>query len=324
MRSHSVQIAALVLAFAVAFCPSSSFAQEFPNKPLHIIVPDGPGGVIDLRSRQIAAKLAEFLGQPVIIDNRPGGDGFVGAQAAARAPADGHTLLVGYSGTHITNPLLFTSLPYRPDEDFVPVTLITSGPYILAVSAQTPATSLAHFLALAKEKPGDLNCGVFAVSGHIVMQMINSAAGVQLVHVPYKSSGALITDVVGGQLHAGLNFWSVIGPHVQTGKVRALAVAGPRRLAVAPDVPTFAEVGFPEVEATGWTGVFVPAGTPKPIIARLHAELVRAVNSDEIRNQIIQSGAEPGGNTPEEFAAYIRTHRARWKRAVEDGKIAAQ
>jgi tripartite-type tricarboxylate transporter receptor subunit TctC len=156
------------------------------------------------------------------------------------------------------------------------------------------------------------------------MEMVISATGVQLVHVPYKSVGAVLQDLAGGRLHAGFSFWSVIGPHVKSGKLRALAVAGPRRLAVAPDVPTFAEAGLPGIEASGWSGVFVPAGTPKPIVARLHAEIVRVINSDEFRNSVIQAGGELGGNSPEEFSAFIRADRARWKRAMEDAKISAE
>jgi tripartite-type tricarboxylate transporter receptor subunit TctC len=289
-----------------------------------VIVADGPGGPTDLRSRQIGAKLSEFLGQPVITENRPGANMILAAQAAARAPADGYTLFMGNSGTHTTNPLLFKSLPYRADEDFAPVTLVTAGPFILVASAQTPAASLAQFLALAKDRPGELNYGSIATPVHIAMQMVISATGVQLVHVPYKSIGPVLQDLISGRLHAGFSFWSVIGPHVKSGRLRALAVAAPRRLSVAPEIPTFAEAGLPGIEASGWSGIFVPAGTPKPIVTRLHAEIVRALNMDEIRNQIIETGAEPGGNSPEEFAAYIRADRARWKRAMEDAKISAE
>jgi tripartite-type tricarboxylate transporter receptor subunit TctC len=321
MRSSSAEFA---LALAVTFISASGLAQEFPSKPLRIIVGDAPGGAGDLRSRQIGGKLSGFLGQPVITENRPGANMMLGAQAAARAPADGYTLFMGNSGTHAANPVLFKSLPYRPDEDFAPVTLVSSGPFTLVASAQTPATSLAQFLALAKERPGDLNYGAAGTASRIAMEMVISATGVQLVHVPYKSVSALLQDLSGGRLHVGFSFWSLIDPHVKSGKLRALAVAAPRRLAVAPDLPTFAEAGLPGIEASAWSGIFVPAGTQKPIVARLHAEIVRVLNLDEIRNQIIQTGAEPGGNSPEEFSAYIRADRARWKRAMEDAKISAE
>jgi tripartite-type tricarboxylate transporter receptor subunit TctC len=319
MKSRRVEFSAL--AFAAAFIAASGFAQEFPSKPLRIIVPDALGGAGDLRSRQIGAKLSEFLGQPVITDNRPGGNMFIGAQAAARALGDGYTLFFGSSATHSTNPLLFKSLPYQPDEDFAPVTLVASGPFVLVASAQTPATSLAQFLALARERPGHFNYGAPGTPVRIGMEMVMSATGVQLVHVPYKSVGAVLQDLAGGRLHAGFSFWSLIDPYVKSGKLRALAVAGPRRLAAAPDVPTFAEAGVPGIEAVIWGGIFVPAGTPKPVVARLHAEIVRAINSDEFRNSVIQSGGEPGGNSPEEFSAYIRADRARWKKAVDAAGI---
>jgi tripartite-type tricarboxylate transporter receptor subunit TctC len=322
MRSYAVEFAALAL--AVSSVATSGFAQEFPSKPLRVIVGDGPGGATDVRSRQIGAKLSEFLGQSVITENRPGANMTLAAQAAARAPADGYTLFMGSIGTHTTNPLLFKSLPYRPDEDFAPVTLVSSGPFVLVASAQTPAASLEQFLALAADRPGYINFGSAGPSGRILMEMIVSATGVQLVYVPYKSTGAVVQNIVSGELHAGFSFWSLIGPQINSGKLRALAVAAPRRLAVAPDLPTFAEAGLPGIEASAWNGIFVPAGTPKPVVARLHAEIVRVLNSAEIRNQIIQSGGEPGGNSPEEFSAYIRADRARWKRAMEDAKISAE
>jgi tripartite-type tricarboxylate transporter receptor subunit TctC len=319
MRSRFVEFAAVAL--AVTFVASGGFAQEFPSKPLRIIVPDGPGSSPDIRSRQVGAKLSELLRQPVITENHPGASAMLGAQTAARAPADGYTLFFGNVATHTANPLLFKSLPYRPDEDFAPVTLVTSGPFVLVTSAKTPVADLAEFVALAKARPGRLNYGAFSAASRIPMEMVISAAGVQLVHVPYKSGAAYIPDMISGQLDAGFSFWSVIGSYVKSGSLKALAVAAPRRLAAAPDVPTFAEAGLPGIEASAWNGMFVPAGTPKPIIARLHVEIVRALNSDEIRNQIIQSGGEPGGSSPEEFAAYIRADRARWKRAVDDAKI---
>lgn len=319
MKSRFVEFA--VAALAVTFVAAGSFAQEFPSKPLRIIVPDGPGSASDIRSRQIGAKLSDTLRQPVITENRPGAGAILGAQLAARAPADGYTLFLGSVATHTFNPLLFKSLPYRPDEDFAPVTLVVSGPYILATSAKTPVANLAEFIALAKARPGRLNYGAATAASRIPMEMVISAAGVQLVHVPYKSGSAYIPDIISGQLDAGFSFWSVIGSHVKSGSLKALAVAATRRLAAAPDVPTFAEAGLPGIEASAWAGMFVPAGTPRSIVARLHAEIVRALNSDEIRNQIIQSGAEPGGNSPQEFAAYIRADRARWKRAIDDAKI---
>jgi tripartite-type tricarboxylate transporter receptor subunit TctC len=322
MKSRWVEISAL--AFAASFIAASGFAQEFPSRPLRIIVTDAPGGAVDARSRQVVAKLSEFLGQPVITENRPGANQILGAQAAARAPADGYTLFMGSVASITTNPLLFKNLPYRPDEDFAPVTLIAATPFVLVASAQIPATSLAQFIALAKDRPGELNYGAAGVPDRIVMEMVISATGVQFVHVPYKTLGAVVQDLVGGRLHAGFSVWSMISPHVKSGKLRALAVAAPRRLAVAPDLPTFAEAGLPGIQPGAWIGIFVPAGTPKPIVARLHAEIVRVLNSAEIRNQTIQNGGEPGGNSPEEFATYIRADRARWKRAIEDAKISAE
>jgi tripartite-type tricarboxylate transporter receptor subunit TctC len=308
-------------ALAALACIAS--AQNFPAKPVRLIVSAGPGSTPDLRARQLAAKLPDLLGQPIVVDNRPGGNGFLAAEAVARAPADGHTLLLGAQSIFAVNPWLFKSLPYRPDEDFSPVTLITAGPAILVVNPQVPAKDVAEFLALAKAQPERLT---YSTSGRgaiglLLMAQLRAQSGAQLLPVAYKATGAEIPDLMAGQISASFNFWSVLKPHVRAGKLRALAVADARRLAAAPEIPTFAELGYPNMDGISWTGIFVPAATPRPIVARLHADIARVVRLPEIRDSILESGAEPGGNTPEEFAAFVRADRARMGRMMRDAKI---
>jgi tripartite-type tricarboxylate transporter receptor subunit TctC len=308
-------------AFAVALSlliGSSAFAQAYPSKPVRLIVADGPGGPSDLRARQLGVKLGEGLGQAVVIDNRPGGSMIIAAEAAARAPADGYTLFLGNLITHSINPLLFKTLPYRADRDFIPVTLVSAGVLVVVVNPKVQASTLRELIALAKARPDQIQYGALGrgTPQHLVMEQVKVVTGAQFVFVPYKSTGTVIQDVVGGHLPMGLNFWSIVGPLVKSGKLRALAVASPRRLEVAPEIPTFAEAGVPGVEGSGWQGIFVPAGTPAAVIAKLHAEIARALKLPEIRNSIVETGAEVGGNSPEEFASMIRADQERWKKAA--------
>jgi tripartite-type tricarboxylate transporter receptor subunit TctC len=314
----------LSIGLALALCAAGhALSQPYPNKPLRLIVADGPGSVSDLRARQLGARLGESLGQAVVIDNRPGGSMLIAAEAAARSPGDGYTLFLGNVVTHSINPFQFRTLPYRPDEDFIPVTLVTSAPLVLVVNPQVPAKTLEELVALAKAQPGQLNYGVIGQGspGHIVMEQVKALRGARFEFVPYKSTAQYIQDLVAGHLQLSLNFWPVIGGQVKAGKLRALAVTGLKRLDAAPEVPTFAESGLPGFEAASWQGIMVPAGTPPAVVARLHTEIVRVLALPEIRDPIVDNGSEIGGNTPEEFASFIRADRLRWKKALADARI---
>ena len=319
-----MRIAVAIVAAAVF--AGGAAAQSYPSKPIRLIVSAGPGSTPDLRARQIATKLPDLLGQPVVVDNRPGGNGFLAAEAAARAPADGHTLLLGAQSIFAVNSWLFKSLPYRPDEDFIPVTLVTAGPAILVINPQVPAKTLAEFLAYGKAQPDKLT---YATSGRgaiglLLMEQLKVKTGAQLLPIAYKATGAEIPDLIAGQITASFNFWSVLRPHVRSGKLRALAVADARRLVAAPEIATFAELGHAGMEGVSWTGIFVAAGTPSAIVVRLHADIARIVQTPEIRDSIIDSGAEPGGNTPAQFAAFVRADRARMGKLMREANIAPE
>ena len=323
MLQKALLICVLASAAVAAAQPAS---QTYPSRPIRFIVPDGPGSVGDLRARQLGSKLSEQLGQAVVIDNRPGGSFIVGSEAAAKAPADGYTLFLGSIVTHSLNPLLFKSLPYRANEDFTPVTLLSAGPMILVVHPAVPASNVKELIELSKAKPDQLGYGVVGLGspGHLVMEQIKRETGAKFLMVAYKSGGTIVTDITGGHLPVWLSFWSIVGSHVKSGKLRALAVAAPRRLEAAPDVPTFAEAGVPGIEGFAWQGIFVPAGTPRVLVRRLHAEIARAINSPEIRNNLIETGAEVGGNSPEEFAAMIRADQEKWSRLAGAVSLAQQ
>ena len=317
MNAWIARAAALVTLASLA-----ALAQEYPGRPLRLIVADGPGSVGDARARTIAAKMAEGLGQPVVVENKPGANMVIAAEAAARAAPDGYTMFMGNTLTHAINPWTFKTLPYRPD-DFVPVSLVAAGPMILAVHADVPAKTLDELLQLGRAQPGKLAYGTigFGSPGHLVMEQISAGSGARFHLVPYKSMGQYVQDLVGGHLQLALNYWVALGPHVKSGKLRAIAVIGPKRLPVAPDLPTLEELGVKGVDSQGWQGIMVPAGTPKPVVARLQSELARVIALPEIRAGIVDTGAELGGNSPEEFAAFIRADRERWRKAVANAGL---
>lgn len=311
-----------VLAVCLVWTPAS--AQPFPNKPVRIILPLGTGSPSDLRARQIAAAFPEVFGQPLVVDNRPGASGFIAAEAATRAPADGYTLFMGNFFTHAYNPWLFRKMPYRDVEDFTPITLVGGSPLIMAVNPQLPVRSFAELVALAKAKPGELNYGVWARTTDVVMHQIKRTTGINVVGVPYKTAGADLTDTIAGHVQITFNYWSILEPLVKAGKLRAIAVAAPTRLAAVPDLPTFAEAGAPGVEMFGWVGIFALAGTPPEIVERLQKGLAQILHAPALRDDITRSGAIAGGNSTQEFAAFVRADRARTGQALTEAGIAPE
>src|SRR5713101_8206380 len=300
----------IVQALAASVAAAAALAQ-YPAKPIRLIVPFAAGGGNDSVARLVGKRLSDSLGQPLVVDNRPGAGGVLGADLAAKAAPDGYTLFLGGVGSHAINPNLSDSLPYDPITDFAPVALLAQAPLVLVVHPSVPAESFKAFVALARSRPGQLN---YASNGngsssHLAAVMFDSMAGVDMVHVPYKGLSPALTDLLSGRVQ--LMFSSVVAilPHIRAEKLRGLAVTGSRRLPSMPDLPTIAESGLPDYEASSWYGVLAPAGTPKEIIARLNAETVKALDRPGVKSSLLAEGAEPIGGTPEQFAAHIKSEK---------------
>jgi tripartite-type tricarboxylate transporter receptor subunit TctC len=296
-----------------------ALAQTYPSKPLHLIVPFPPGGPTDIVGRLVAQKLSEGLGQPVVVENRAGAGGTVGSAAAAKAPADGYTLLYGSTSTLAIAPSLYRDLVYDPRTAFAPVSLVSRGPILVAVNASVPARTLKEFIDLAKKAPGKLSYGS-AGSGtppHLAGELFKTVAEVDLLHVPYKGGAPAINDLVGGQVQAIFEGQVALLPHLKSGRVRALAITGDKRDPALPDVPTAGEAGLPKYDAHFWSGLVAPAGTPAEAIGRLNAVLVKALGSADVREVLLRQGLEPRSTAPREFGAFIAAEVDKWARVVK-------
>ena len=322
MRRLTILMAALA-ALALAM-PHAGWAQtRYPDKPVRIIVPSTPAGVLDNVARALALRLADRLGQPIVIDNKGGAGGNIGAEAAARSPADGYTLFIGFNATHGANQALFGKLAYDPVADFAPISLLAAVPNIISVHPSVPVNSLAELVALAKSQPGKLS---YASSGngtstHLAAELFKAAAGIDMLHIPYKGSAPAVGDVIAGQVPVLVDSVSSSTTHVKAGKLKALAATSPKRLAVLPELPTVAESGYPGFQSSAWVGLLAPAGTPRPVIERLHAAVLEVMALPETRERLAAFGGEVTTSTPEEFAAYIRSEMARLGKVVRDANI---
>ncbi len=301
------------LMIALTTAAGHSLAQNYPAKPIRFIVGPGP----DALARVIGQKLTGAWGQPVIIDQRGGGGGTISAEAVARAAHDGYTLLLA-TGTHTINPSMY-KVSYDMVRDFAPVTLLASTPFILAVHPSVQANSVGELIALAKSKPGALNYGSggSGTPPHLATELFKTMAGVNIVHVPYKTVAAAITDLIAGQLQVMFTVGPAGLPQIRAGRIRGLAVSTAKRSAFAPELPTVAEAGLPGFDVFGWNGLLAPAGTPKPVIAKLHDEIVEALKLQEVRERIATFGFEPVGNSPEEFGEFVKADIARWARVAK-------
>ena len=287
---------------------------DYPTKPIHFIVGPGP----DSLARLFGQKMSEAWGQPVIVDQRGGGGGTISAEAVAKAPPDGYWLLLT-TGTHTINPSVYKT-NYDLVRDFVPVTLLGSTPFVLAVHPSVPAKSVAELIKLAKEKPGALSYGSgdSGTPPHLATELFKQMAGINMVHVPYKTIPLAITDLLGGQIQVMFTVGPAGLPQVKAGKIRGLAVSTAKRSSFAPDLPTVAESGLPGFNVFGWNGVLATAGTPRPVIEKLHSLFITAMKDPEVRKRMADFGFEPIGNTPEEFGAFVKEDIARWARLVKD------
>lgn len=311
-------IVALLLAYA-----ASPGAQIFPAKPLRLIVPFAPGGGNDTVAREIAQQMSAGLGQQVIVDNRSGAGGIVGAEIAARSAPDGYTLFLGGVGSHAVNPSLHAKLPYDPVKDFAPVALIATAPSVLVVHLTVPASGIAEFTAYARSHPGRINYASNGTgsSAHLAAVLYESMTGVQMVHVPYKGLSPALVDLLGGEVHAMFSSMVAIVPHIKAGRLRALAVTGKQRSPLLPGVPTLAESVAPGYEAGSWYGLLAPAGTPRDVVLRLNAEVAKALRQPDVRNRLAAEGAETIGGTPEAFAAHIRAELLRMGELIRRARI---
>ncbi|MGV3573289.1 MAG: Bug family tripartite tricarboxylate transporter substrate binding protein [Ramlibacter sp.] len=311
---------AALTAAVLAMPGAPVFAQaDFPAKPLRIVVPFAAGGGVDILTRVLAQHLSEALKQPVTIDNRTGAGGNVGVDAVAKAPADGYTLLMATTGTHTINPGLYKSLPFDAEKDFAPITLVASVPNLLVVNPAVPARDVRELVAYAKSQPGKLSYASFGngTGNHLSGEMFKSMAGLDVTHVPYKAAPQAVTDLIAGQTAFAFVNTPLALPHVRAGKLRALAVTGAKRSAATPDYPTMNEAGVPNYVVESWYGLMAPAGTPAPVVARLHKEVVAVLAKPEVREFFAKQGADVVTNTPTEFAAQVRSEKARWAEVIK-------
>jgi len=309
-------LAALFLALMA--CTSNAQSQAYPSKPIKLVVPYPAGGPLDTVARLLGQKVSESVKQPVIVENKAGAGGNIGAEAVAKSPPDGYTILMGAVATHAINPTLYASIPYDAAKDFIPVTQVASTPNVLVVNPSIPANDVREFIAYAKAHPGKLNFGSGSTgsAGHLAGELFKTMAGVDMTNVQYKGAAPAMNDLIGGQIQLMFDNLASSLAQVRAGRIRALAVTTAKRSALAPDLPTIAESGLPGFDINTWFGIFVPAGTPRAIVERLHAEFTRALAAPDVREKMLALGAEPVGNRPEEFAAYIRSEAAKYARVI--------
>ena len=306
---------------ALALAAAAAGAQAYPSRPLTLIVPFPAGGVTDVVARTVANRLAVELGQPVVVENKAGASGSLGTAAAARAAPDGYTLLLGNISTLGTNAATFAKLPYDPVADFAPVSLLALQPLVIAVHPSVPAQNLQELISLARAKPGVLTFGTAGSSIQLAVELFNSMNGIRMLHVPYKGSAPAITDLIGGQVNVLFDPISTLYPQVQAGKVRGLAVSTGKRSAAAPELPTVSEAGSRGYDVSSWQALVVPAGTPAPVVQRLHAAVAKVLAEPATREQFARQGAQPAPSTPEEAGKYIRAEVARWKDVAREAGV---
>ena len=298
---------------------NSAYAQQYPTKPIRYILPFPPGGGTDTLARIVGQKLGENVGQTVVMDNRPGAGANIGAEIAAHSVPDGYTILMG-NIAHAVNMTLYNKPGYNLATDFAPITLLASTPNILVVHPSVAAKTVQELIALAKAKPGQLNFGSAGNGSpnHLALELLKTMAGVSMVHIPYKGAGQVVGDLLAGQLQLASMGFPVAMPHVQSGRLRAIAVTGSKRSPLLAQVPTVAETGLPGFEVTSWYGVFGPAALPREIVARLNTEISAAVTAPELKERLAALGAEPSTKSPEQFAQYVRDEIAKWAKVVKE------
>ena len=316
-------IRTVIAAAVLAALPGAVHAQAWPSKPITYIVPFPPGGTTDVLARIIGQKLGAALGTTIVVENKPGAGGNVGSEFVAKAAPDGYTILGGTISSHAINVSLYPKLPYDPVTSFQPITLIGTNPNILVVNASSPYKSVQDVTAALKAKPGSLSYASAGngTSQHLSAELYKYLAGVDMVHIPYKGSGPAIQDVIGGQVPMMFDTSVVAGPHIEGGRLRALAVTSAKRASAFPNVPTMAESGVPGYDVVSWQAIFAPAGTPKPIVDRLHAELAKILKDPEVQDRLAKLGLDPSGMTPSELAAFQKAEIDKWAKVIKAANI---
>ncbi len=314
---------ALAAAMIAACVATGASAQQYPDKPIRIVAPFGPGGLVDVLARAVGEKLRVSLGQPIIVDNRPGSGGNLGADIVAKAEPDGYTLLMSSAGILSINEALYPKMPFNPQTAFTPITLVAEMNMLAVVNAASPIRTPEELIAAAKKDPGKLNFGSpgNGTTGHLGMELFQHAARVKLTHVPYKSAADAVLAVMGNQIQGVFDNPPTVLPHIRAGRLRALAYAAPKRFALLPDVPTFDETALKGFEASSWFGLVAPAKTPRPVINRLAKEAARALREPDVEKRFTELGATLVGNTPEQFGAYIRAETKKWHAVVRTAGI---
>ena len=314
---------ALAVALAVAIALPAAAQDGYPNKPIKLVVPFPPAGGTDVLSRSIAQSIATHTKWVIVVDNKPGAGGNIGLDATAKSAPDGYTIAMGQTANLAVNPALYSSMPFDPLKDFAPIALISSQPLILVVNSASPYRTLKELVDAAKKSPGKVNMASSSngTIGHIGGELFQRRAGIQMTHVPYKGAGAAVTDLMGGSVDCFFGNTQAVGGLVTSGRLRALAVTSPKRLANFPDVPTVAELGYPGFEAATWSGLVAPAGTPKAIVDRLNAEANKALGTGEMKAKLQEDGSTPLGGTPQQFAEFLKKEHAKWGAAVREANI---
>ena len=320
MKIKKIAFLCVFLGLASALFPTGrdAAAQTYPTRPVRMVVTFSPGGGADTISRIVAIKLGEKWGHPVVIDNRPGANGVIGADLVAKSKPDGYTLLV-QNASHAINPALYSKLPYNNDLDLIPVTVLSNYPFILTINPSLPAKTFSEFIALAKKRPGEMS---YASPGngsapHLGFELLKNAAGIDLVHVPYKGAGPANVDLVSGQVQAFINNILAARAFINSGRIRVLAVTSTERSKAMPDVPTIAESGLPGFDMTGWNGVFAPAGTPKAIVTKIQVDISSVLQLPEVKSRLLSEATEPGGDTSEEFTKLFQAETKKWANVMK-------
>ena len=313
----------LWLAVMIVASTPLAIAQPYPAKSVKMIIPFPAGGPTDILGRLVGQKLTESWGQTVVIDNRPGGGGVIGGQLAAKSPPDGYTIYLGGITTLVLSTYVHKNRPYDSQRDFQPVTQATVQPLMLMTHPTLPVKTVKEYLALARARPGEINYGTSGPggSGHLAGELLRGMTGINIVHVGYRGQPPAVNDLLAGQVQSMFGAPLAVVPHIRSGKIRALAITGQNRSIAVPDVPTFDEAGLPGYDASTWNGILVPTGTPRPIIDRLHSEIVKILRAPNTLNRLAGDGSVAVASTPEEFAAFIKSEHAKWSKVVREANI---